>query len=1003
MTDSALSGRFDFRRVLGRGGTADVSLVWDARLNRLAALKQPRDTSEPAIRQFCTLIQREQLLIGQERFPGLVRILDARDDDQPFLVLEYCDGSTLDACRRDLPLVRALNILSAVALSLHFIHARQVIHGDLKPQNVFLPRDLTAAEDGRLFWAKLFDLSFGRRLDEPESSRLGLGTVGYMAPEQLAGQSSSVRSDLFALGVMGYQLLSGRHPYLSRETDPVKVNAAIREENPPNLHQIDSNIPAEVAELIAALMHRDPSRRPTSAWEVCAGLEELGTRYPYRRALQPGHFVPLSAHFHHATQSVPGLSDPEQQGLIDLAMNDTPSLRLLLAANHARGFLAYDGTGFRLSGRPYWPCRLRRRTLARFTAAGFGRRRQLAKAAVVGTVESAVRLGILPDRQRQTPIAPLLQLLRHCLKSSTIRRFSCRLARQAEDAEQADLAALLYLQCGDLHRAEQATHLAATRLQNAQQPQTALHILRRLRHVAELSEGYFAIRQCLLLEGIIHHEAGRLDAAEAAYNRVVACYDGHDEDVILGKAYKCLGDVCKARQQFDDGVTILGRARELYQRLGQELELSHTLNNLGNIYWVAADYRKALDHYRQALHMQKQLKATFEVASTLSNIGSIYVVSGRYQRAERIFNLSLRLKKEIGHLGEMARTLNNLGYTYYLWGRQHRAVEALTESLRINRRIGSQKEILFNLENLATLMIVAGQMKEALSRLREGLELARHLGDIPHEGVFNGLMATVLRRTGRFDAALRCLDGVADVLTRIDDSRLQIVEWNNRAWCHYQLGDHATARSLNDRAMDLALAINDKGEQLQALMLRVRMSTEEQTRTQAIALADELGLRREKLLMHLCLIDQWLRREQPSTEGIQPVVDECRSQMEHMLEDLEFAWMNIVLAEYDIRQGDTAAASGHVQQALAAANRRGLMPEAMTALLLTGRLQRAQGAWEQAFESYRKALDLAKQMASSIANEQLRDCFMSKRTIRFLAEEIRSLSTKLSKKERAGA
>ncbi|MBD3331515.1 tetratricopeptide repeat protein [candidate division GN15 bacterium] len=1003
MSSSASTGRFDYRRTLGRGGTADVSLAWDAQLNRLVALKQPREDDNDSLNQFRQLAEREYDLLHGQRFPGFIRVLDADTSETPYLVMEYCEGITLDACRKGIPLERKLNLLSAVAVSLHFLHAVRIVHGDLKPQNVFLPRDLSPADDGRLFWAKLSDLAFGRRLDEPESTRIGVGTVGYMAPEQIDGQTSSVRSDLFALGVLAYQFLAGWHPYLKDEDDPVKVNAAIREEDAPLLNSVEMNIPESIAELVANLMARSDHDRPVSAWAVCEHLEKIGATYPFRRAFQPGYFVHREAHFRQAVHNVPGLAEAENEDLVWLAQNDVSALRMLLSANLSRGHLNYDGARFQLAGRAYWPCRLRRTTLARFSNAPLGRKRQLIKAASVGTTEDAITLGVLPDRQRESPIDPQLTLLRSVLTPSTIRRVSTRLALYAEQADQLSIAANLWIQAGDLVAAERCTHQAAAQLQNEQRPSEALRLLRRLRRVAELSGDLFDIRQCLLLEGLIHHEAGRLDQAEAAYDRVVTSYEDHDEDIILGKAYKCLGDLCKARQKFDDGVEILHKALELHKRLGQDLELSHTLNNLGNIYWIATDYTNALDYYRQALSMQRRLDATFEVASTLNNIGSIYVVSGRYRRAERIFNLSLQFKKEIGHLGEMARTLNNLGYTYYLWGRQHKAVDALTESLEINRRIGSQKELLFNLENLATLMIVAGQMKEALYRLKEGLDLARSLGDMPHVGVFNNLMSTVLRRSGRFDAALNCLDDVAKVLGEIDDNRLRIVERNGRAWCHYQLGDYDSALSYNSEALELALSINDKGEQLQAYMLRVRLESDEKNRAAALQLAGELGLGREKQIMHYCLIDQWLKSETPATEDVQALVRECSQGLDQMQEDIEFAWMNIVLAEYHLRQGEEQVVAQYLNRAHSAATQRGLLPETMTALILTGKLQRSQGAYEDAFDRYRQALDIAKQMASGISDDQLRSGFMNKRTVRFLADEIKSLSARMSQKERAGA
>jgi tetratricopeptide (TPR) repeat protein len=250
---------------------------------------------------------------------------------------------------------------------------------------------------------------------------------------------------------------------------------------------------------------------------------------------------------------------------------------------------------------------------------------------------------------------------------------------------------------------------------------------------------------------------------------------------------------------------------------------------------------------------------------------------------------------------------------------------------------------------------------------------------------------------------LNCLDDVANVLDEIDDNRLRIVERNGRAWCHYQLGDYDSALTFNSEALELALSINDKGEQLQAYMLRVRLESDEKNRAAALQLAGELGLGREKQIMHYSLIDQWLKSETPDTKDVQALVQECSQGLDQMQEDIEFAWMNIVLAEYHLRQGDEQVVAQYLNRAHSAATQRGLLPETMTALILTGKLQRSQGAYEDAFDSYRQALDIAKQMASGLSDEQLRSSFMNKRTVRFLADEIKSLSARMSQKERAGA
>ena len=234
---------------LGRGGTAEVIRVFSEKHRRQLALKYPRQNESQSSETFARLVQREDHLIGRLTFPGLVRVLEISTDQPQFLLMELCPGPTLEQCGRLDNLALALNVLSAVALSLEFLQANSIIHGDLKPHNIFLPFKWQNLDDDKLFYVKLSDFSLGRFDHEPDSARAGLGTVGYMAPETAEKSRATFQSDLFALGVIAYQLLTGIHPFMDDESDPVKVNSRVREEDPAPLRSLRSDVPEDVVDL----------------------------------------------------------------------------------------------------------------------------------------------------------------------------------------------------------------------------------------------------------------------------------------------------------------------------------------------------------------------------------------------------------------------------------------------------------------------------------------------------------------------------------------------------------------------------------------------------------------------------------------------------------------------------------------------------------------------------------------------------------------------------------
>ena len=231
----------------------------------------------------------------------------------------------------------ALNLLSAMALDLEYLRAAGIVHGDFKPHNVFLPPDWQELTDDLLFYAKLSDFSLGRLIGEPDDDRAGLGTVGYLAPEIITHGTASHRSDLFALGVTAYQMLTGVHPFMDGDTDAVKINSRCREEEPRPVADLRPDVGSEVSALIDRLLAKDPQGRPESGWAVCQELSRHGARYPFERAIQPKHFVHRETSYKAAVESLPTDMEDHADRLQLLTGDSVSRLRLVLGENFRRG------------------------------------------------------------------------------------------------------------------------------------------------------------------------------------------------------------------------------------------------------------------------------------------------------------------------------------------------------------------------------------------------------------------------------------------------------------------------------------------------------------------------------------------------------------------------------------------------------------------------------------------------------------------------------------------
>ena len=265
MADLAKLDRYRSVRILGAGGMGTVSLAEDTVLGRQVALK--RVTGTPGDTEMLRL-RREALVGASVSHRNLVSIYDVEENDEGELVIvmEYVEGETLrDAVAREggLPSAEALRILEGAAAGLDAIHAQGIVHRDVKPANVLLGRDGSV---------KVADLGIAAVADRTRITSSGavMGSLSYMAPEQLHDTEATPAIDIYALGAVAYEVLSGQRA--RREANPVALAYAMDNKPPPDLREAWPQAPVAAAELLERTMARDPERRPRSAGEFVSRL-----------------------------------------------------------------------------------------------------------------------------------------------------------------------------------------------------------------------------------------------------------------------------------------------------------------------------------------------------------------------------------------------------------------------------------------------------------------------------------------------------------------------------------------------------------------------------------------------------------------------------------------------------------------------------------------------------------------------------------------------------------
>jgi eukaryotic-like serine/threonine-protein kinase len=290
-------GPYQILALLGSGGMGDVHRARDTRLDRIVAIKvlKAQASTDPTRHQ---RFEREAKIVSQLNHPHICALFDVgQHEGIDYLVMEYLEGETLaerlkGPRNRPLSLNEALSLAIQIANALDAAHRRGIVHRDLKPSNVMLTKA----------GAKLLDFGIAKAM---EADRAGgpdgaggdvtgtdlqatltddgalLGTVQYMAPEQLEGREADTRSDIFAFGAVLYEMLTGKRAFDGESQS--KVIAAVLDHDPPSIGSLQPLVPPSLARIVQKCLVKDPDRRWQSASDLADELKwiaDLGSEAP---------------------------------------------------------------------------------------------------------------------------------------------------------------------------------------------------------------------------------------------------------------------------------------------------------------------------------------------------------------------------------------------------------------------------------------------------------------------------------------------------------------------------------------------------------------------------------------------------------------------------------------------------------------------------------------------------------------------------------------------------
>jgi serine/threonine protein kinase len=270
MSELEIAGRYQVQSRLGFGGMSTVHLAFDKRLERRVAVKLLAEhlAEDPT---FVSRFQREAQAAARLIHPNIVQVFDSGQDErtgQYFIVMEYIEGSSCAEILRDdgwVEVDEAVAVIEQACEGLHYAHRHGVVHRDVKPGNLLRSRD------GEV---KLADFGIAKATEQSSITQVGsvLGTAAYLAPEQARGEEAGPRADLYALGVVTYQLISGRLPYEAASLTELALKQ--QQEEPQMLDSLVAAVTPELAEAVALALALDPRDRYESAREMGRAIND---------------------------------------------------------------------------------------------------------------------------------------------------------------------------------------------------------------------------------------------------------------------------------------------------------------------------------------------------------------------------------------------------------------------------------------------------------------------------------------------------------------------------------------------------------------------------------------------------------------------------------------------------------------------------------------------------------------------------------------------------------
>jgi tetratricopeptide (TPR) repeat protein/predicted Ser/Thr protein kinase len=722
---------YTIRSCIGQGGMGAVYRASQHRPQRDVALKlmRPGLTSDKALRRF----ELEAELLGRLTHPGIAQIYEAGiHNGTPFFAMELVDGMTLRewAGATDPSLQERLSLFIRVCDAVHHAHAKGIIHRDLKPSNILVTTDPNTSEPA----PKILDFGVARATDadiaattmHTEVGQL-IGTLPYMSPEQIAADPDDLdtRSDVYALGVVLYELLADRLPYDLGKRMIHEAARVIREDDPARLSSVNTRYRGDIETIVAKALEKQRERRYQSALDLGADLKRYLTDEPIA-ARPPGRWYQITKFAKRNRALVTGIV----VAFIALLLGLGGTTWGLIEANQQREAAETAQAAEAKRAEEL-------QQVADFQAAQLGE----IDATTMGVRLRRSLIDAAPEDRRATVEQALagLNFTDIALESLEENIFERTLtAIDDQFAEQPLVQAQLLQTVADTVR-----DLGLYELATAPQ-ERALAIRRR-----SLGDDHLMTLTSINSMGYLLDARGLLDEAESHYREALKGrrLQLGNEDADTAVSISNIGFLLQARGELDEAEPYYREAIEIQRKvLGDDHRNTlAAINNLGFLLAAQSRFDEAEKHYREALEGRRRTLGD-EHQDTLQSIGNLAHLleyQSKLDEAEKLSLEALELRRRVlgGEHPDTLQSINNHGSLLMSRGREAEAEQYFRDALFIRRRVlgDEHPSTLRTINNLGAALRAQGKLAEAEPYQREAMLGFQRLFEPSHP---NALVAT---------------------------------------------------------------------------------------------------------------------------------------------------------------------------------------------------------------------------------------------------------------------